>query len=138
MDPAPVSSLRFLLVEDNAFAAVVLSRALRGLGAVDVHTARTGREGLDLVASLSPPPDIILLDLRMPEMGGVEMIGRLSDRGFAGYVLVTSGVDDETMASVEELARRSSVRLLGCLPKPVDAAELSALLARVPRASGPE
>jgi CheY-like chemotaxis protein len=127
----PIKSLRFLVVEDNAFTSRVVERTLRGLGAEEVHTARTGREGLELIAGLQPSPDVILLDLRMPEMGGVEMITRLADRGFPGAVIVTSGVDEETLASVEAVARQSSVRLLGCLPKPIEADRLAELLGRL-------
>jgi len=129
--------LRFLVVEDNAFTSRVVERTLRALGAEEVHTARTGREGLELVASLQPPPDVILLDLRMPEMGGVEMITRLADRGFPGAVIVTSGVDEGTLASVEAVARQSSVRLLGCLPKPIEADRLVELLGRLQVAETP-
>ena len=127
-----IATLRFLIVEDNAFASLVVARTLKSLGAQDVHSARTGREGLDLVARLEPPPDVILLDLRMPEMGGVEMIGRLADRGFPGCVIITSGVDEETLTSVENIARQSSVRLLGCLPKPIQSDRLAELLGRLP------
>lgn len=123
-----IPPLRFLVVEDNAFTATVVARALKSLGALEVHTARTGREGLDLAARLDPPPDVVLLDLRMPEMGGVELITRLGDRAFPGHVIVTSGVDEATIASVEGVARQSSVRLLGCLPKPIDTEKLAELL----------
>lgn len=126
-----IAPLRFLVVEDNAFTSQVVARALKSLGALEVHTARTGREGLDVVARLDPPPDVILLDLRMPEMGGVEMITRLGDRGFPGHVIITSGVDEETLVSVENVARQSSVRLLGCLPKPIESEQLAGLLAKV-------
>lgn len=137
-NPAPIASLSFLVVEDNAFAARVLERTLKGLGAEHVHLARTGREGLDLAATLSPPPDVILLDLRMPEMGGVELLTRLGDRRYPGAVIVTSGVDEETLDSVDKLARERSVRLLGCLQKPVEAESLSRLLASMPGAEVPE
>ncbi|MFN2428109.1 MAG: response regulator [Candidatus Binatia bacterium] len=126
------ASLRFLIVEDNSFTSLVVVRALKSLGAQDVHTARTGREGLDLVAGLRPPPDVILLDLRMPEMGGVEMITRLGDRGFPGHLIITSGVDEETLSSVENVAKQSAVRLLGCLPKPIESHLLAELLNRLP------
>lgn len=128
---ASIALLRFLVVEDNAFAARVVERTLRSLGAEHVHLARTGREGLELASTLAPPPDVILLDLRMPEMGGVELITRLGDRGYPGAIVVASGVDEETLASVTKLARDSSVRLLGCLQKPVEAEKLAALLAAV-------
>ena len=126
-----ISSLDFLVVEDNAFTSIVVNQTLSSLGAERISTARTGREALDLIEEQQMPPDVLLIDLRMPEMGGVELIGRLSDRGYKGQVIVTSGVDAQTLASVEEIARESGIAILGCLPKPLEAAALQELLTRV-------
>ena len=126
-----IDSLGFLVVEDNAFTSIVVNQTLKSLGAERISTARTGREALDLIEGGPAPPDVLLIDLRMPEMGGVELIGRLTDRGYKGHVIVTSGVDAQTLASVEEIARESGVAMLGCLPKPLQAAALQELLSQV-------
>jgi CheY-like chemotaxis protein len=80
----------------------------------------------------SPQPDVLLVDLRLPEMGGIELINRLAEFGYPGYVAVTSGVDEETLASVEQAARSVDVNLLGCLAKPVTKSGLVEVLARMP------
>lgn len=61
------------------------------------------------------------------------MIGRLADRGYRGHVIVTSGVDEEPLASVEQLARDSSIPLLGCLQKPIESQPLAEMPGRLSR-----
>lgn len=126
-----IGSLDFLVVEDNAFTSIVVQQTLQSLGAEHISGARTGREALDLIEGRESPPDVILIDLRMPEMGGVELIERLGDRGYGGHVIVTSGVDTETLTSVEALARESGMAILGCLSKPLEAAALQELLSSI-------
>ncbi len=126
-----IGTLNFLIVEDNEFTAIVVKKTLESLGATRIATARTGRQALELIETAETPPDVLLIDLRMPEMGGVELIGRLGDRRYPGHVIVTSGVDAETLATVEALARDSGVQVDGCLSKPLDAAALRELLDRI-------
>lgn len=126
-----IDSLEFLVVEDNAFTSIVVNQTLESLGAKHISTARTGREALDLMEAMETPPNVLLIDLRMPEMGGVELIGRLADRGYQGHVIVTSGVDAETLASVEAVARERGIAIAGCLAKPLEAAALEELLSRI-------
>ncbi len=126
-----IKTLSFLVVEDNAFTSITVCKTLRSLGATAIETAGTGREALDFVMNAQPPPDVLLIDLRMPEMGGVELIKRLAEQSYAGYLVLTSGVDEQTLGSVREVARKINVNVLGCLTKPIIAAALGELLAKV-------
>ncbi len=67
-----------LLVEDDAAISVPLARALEGQGYV-VRSAATGARALDLSLE-TPPPDLVLLDLGLPDVDGVEVTRRLRDR----------------------------------------------------------
>lgn len=60
-----------LIVEDESPAALALSDVLKSEG-FDVLVASNGKEGL--ATAIAKHPDIILADLKMPEMGGLEMI----------------------------------------------------------------
>jgi CheY-like chemotaxis protein len=51
-----IASISFLVIEDNAFTSIVVCKALQSLGATQVDTARTGREALDRITSMDPPP----------------------------------------------------------------------------------
>lgn len=123
-----LESLHILLVEDNVFTAMTARRTLESLGVSSVRIANNGVEALEMQADPDNPPDVILVDLRMPGMGGLELLGRLADRQFAGHVIVTSGVDQETMEHVARTVERSSIRVLGFLPKPLTADALRQLL----------
>jgi CheY-like chemotaxis protein len=128
-----IASITFLVIEDNAFTSIVVCKALQSLGATQVETARTGREALDRITSMDPPPNVLLLDLRMPEMGGVELLHWLAEQHYTGHVILTTGVDEQTLNSVEDIARKSDINILGRLPKPLNAQALSDLLSQLPQ-----
>ena len=127
-----IKALSFLVVEDNAFTSIVVCETLKSLGAAVIETASTGREALDVIVTSETSPDVLLVDLRMPEMGGVELIKRLAEQRYEGHVVLTSGVNERTLASVEEVARTVDVNVLGCLSKPITAVALAELLAKLP------
>jgi CheY-like chemotaxis protein len=128
-----IASISFLVIEDNAFTSIVVCKALQSLGATQVETARTGRKALNRITSMNSPPDVLLLDLRMPEMGGVELLRWLAEQHYTGHVILTTGVDEQTLIAVEDIARKSDVNILGRLPKPINAQALSDLLSQLPQ-----
>ena len=67
--------MRLLLVDDHAVIRSGLRRLLGGLAQVEVGEAATGREALALARSWRP--DLALLDLGLPDLGGLELLGRL-------------------------------------------------------------
>jgi CheY-like chemotaxis protein len=121
-------NLSCLVVEDNPFTSIDICRQLTMLGIERITAASNGQEGLEKIDNMESPPEVILLDLRMPVMGGTEMLSRLADRKYHGAVIFVSGVDRDTLSAVEKLARESNVRLIGSLPKPPDKNMLSSLL----------
>lgn len=128
-DPSrPIESLKLLVVEDNAFTAITVRKTLESLGVQHMQFASNGQEALEFLDSSDQPPDVMLVDLRMPGMGGLALLSRLEDRHYSGYIIVTSGVDAETMNSVQEFALRSNIRVLGFLQKPLKADVLKNLL----------
>ena len=123
-----IESMKFLVVEDNLFTSMMVEKTLESLGVERVMTAGNGHEALVFLDRPDTAPDVILMDLRMPGMGGLELISRLKDRQYSGFVIVTSGVDEETMKSVQEIAARSNINVLGFMPKPLTATALKELL----------
>lgn len=72
MPPAPLA--RILVVDDTPENLQVVSAILRG-AQYAVNVARSGPQGIEI--ALRTPPDLILLDLVMPEMNGFEACSRL-------------------------------------------------------------
>jgi two-component system chemotaxis response regulator CheB len=93
---------RVLVVDDSAFARTVLSRVLRASGAIDViGTARDGLDALDRIKALDP--DVVTLDMTMPELDGIGVLRALAGRP-RPRVLVVSISSIDTELGVEALA----------------------------------
>lgn len=86
---------RVLVVDDSAFARTVLSRLLRTSNQIDVvGTARDGKDALERIAALEP--DVVTLDLTMPELDGIGVLRALAGRPSPRVIVVSiSGVDTE-------------------------------------------
>jgi len=65
---------RILLVDDEP---EIRKAVMRHLDGYLVFQARDGKEALEVVARLDPPPDLIITDYRMPEMNGLDLIRTL-------------------------------------------------------------
>ncbi|MEO1368155.1 MAG: response regulator, partial [Acidobacteriota bacterium] len=115
---APVDAKHVLVVDDDP-AIHELLRDMLELEGFRVTTARDGREGLERARDLRP--DIITLDVNMPEMDGWDVIGALkADADLASTPVILISVSDE----------RQRGYALGAeyLVKPIDRAALAALL----------
>ena len=89
------SSLRILVVDDEAFMRTLIVRILNEIGVVDALTARNGDEGLAVIDKESRVPDLVICDLEMPEMDGFEFVRQLRKSEYATLqrmpVLIVTG-----------------------------------------------
>lgn len=69
-----------LVVEDNDDIRELVAETLRGEG-YDVLEAEHGQHALELLDAVAEPPALVLLDLMMPVMSGVEFMSALDERG---------------------------------------------------------
>ncbi len=110
-DPEPTARTRVLIVDDHlAFGeclAIVID-ACPDLGSLAAATTLT--EGLDLARRLAP--DIILLDVRLPDGDGVDAIGRFHEACPEARVLILTGYPD-----LEVLTRAAGAGAAGFLQK---------------------
>jgi len=85
----PLHGARLLLVEDNGINQQIARELLEGAGA-EVRLASNGRDALDILQSTGPEPyDAVLMDLQMPEMGGLEATRRLrADARFGSLPII--------------------------------------------------
>ncbi|PIG94382.1 GAF domain-containing protein [Gloeocapsopsis sp. IPPAS B-1203] len=89
--------ITILVVDDNLDLRTYVSTILTQQGGYQVYTARNGIEGLHLADSILP--DLIVTDLMMPQLSGLEMIWQIrNDRKLKGIpiVLLTAKTDEET------------------------------------------
>ncbi|MET0558274.1 MAG: response regulator transcription factor [Solirubrobacterales bacterium] len=83
---------RVLVVEDDADIADVLRRSLRNEG-YEVRTSADGVEALDVAAGFFP--DLVVLDLGLPRLDGVEVCRRLREDGDVPILMLTARAETE-------------------------------------------
>jgi len=99
-------SLNILIVDDSATARAIIAKTLKlsGLDLGEVHHAANGKEALEIVGRSWV--DLILADINMPVMNGVEMVERMSDQGILNTVPVIVVSTDGSTARMEQLKSR--------------------------------
>ncbi|WP_425215577.1 response regulator [Tumidithrix helvetica] len=103
-----------ILVEDNPDDERLTIRALRkGKVANEIRIARNGEEALRMVFNADPLPSVVLLDLKLPKIDGLEVLRqiRANERTrFLPVVVLTSSSEDRDIVESYSLGANSYVR----------------------------
>lgn len=118
--------MKLLLVDDDAFLRDMYATKFQEVGH-EVTTAASGEEALTLLADLHP--DVILLDMVMPGMGGIELLKKIKNMevsskcivlsnqgessdinaadgaGAVGYIVKAESIPSQVVQQVEELSK---------------------------------
>jgi EAL domain-containing protein (putative c-di-GMP-specific phosphodiesterase class I)/AmiR/NasT family two-component response regulator len=121
--------LRFLVVEDQGFQRWAVEQMLRGMGAAEVYSAADGKEALDIVRG-GRSIDVIVTDLNMPGMDGIEFIRHVGQLGSHASFLLVSAQEPSLIASVAAMTEAYGGRLVDTIHKPVNAQKLGAAIER--------
>src|SRR5664279_2794607 len=123
-----IGELNFLAVEDHEFQLNMLLRMLAGLGATRVVTAADGAEALEIIRSTEAAIDIVISDLEMPGMDGLEFMRHLGEAHSPVAIILASAMESVVLDSVETMTRAYGVRILGVIHKPITREKLSAFI----------
>jgi len=117
-----------LVVDDDEFSRDVLQEMLQAQGVTQIAMAGNGRIALNTLSDMDGPPDLIVCDVFMPDMDGIEFLSALAQTQYKGSVVLVTGVDIETLSLARDIAAAEGIRLLGSLTKPLRHQELTQLL----------
>ncbi len=123
-----LSELCLLVVDDDPFMLATLSSLLHALGVGKVIRTDNAQDALKFIANRSNFIDIVISDLNMPEMDGIQLLRHLSALGVNVGIILISGEDPRLLESVKSLGQQHALTMLGTLPKPVSKARLGELL----------
>lgn len=123
-----VSELSVMVVEDHGFQRRMALRLLSELGVGRLSEAADGLGALQALDA-ARPPDVLLVDLDMPGMDGIEFISHVARGQLARAVVVASALDAALLHTVQTMARAYGLRVLGSVEKPLTRDKLAAVLA---------
>lgn len=117
--------LSFGIVDDDAVSRLMLQKIIEkcGLGEV-VGTAGSGSEGERVL--LETTPDVVVIDLLMPDQDGIETIIRLKEQGYQGKYVMISQIENKEMIGK---AYQAGVEFY--IQKPINKIEVEAVLSKV-------
>ncbi|WP_331346874.1 EAL domain-containing protein [Cellvibrio sp. UBA7661] len=126
--PIDLSKINALVIDDDTFMLKIMQRILTVNGVINVSCCDSGAAGLEALSHAEPPIDLILLDLNMPEMDGIEFVRALETTHFKGNIILISGEDERMLISAEKLIAARQIGILGHLQKPVTQESIIPLL----------
>ena len=120
---------RVLIIDDDPVLRAMVSEFFQQRGASKVLQAADGLDALELIESTAPTIDLIVSDINMPRLDGVELIRRLKDVGYKGSIVIVSGTYDVVITMAQELASQLDLNIIGTIHKPFVASKLDEIIA---------
>ncbi len=121
MESIKLDPVKVVIADDDPLTRLDLRHALNGLGMQVLGEAEDGRQALSLARSLRP--DLLILDIMMPQMDGLDA-ARIARAEQLGAVMLLTGYAEEDM-----IARADAAGVLAYLRKPFRAEELGPAIA---------
>jgi EAL domain-containing protein (putative c-di-GMP-specific phosphodiesterase class I)/CheY-like chemotaxis protein len=131
------SQYKILLVDDEPFIRSLTTLLLKQLGVTQMLECGNGREGLAEIDRPGSNIDLILCDLAMPDMDGVEVVRHLAARKECPPLAFLSGAESGLLRAAEALGRAYGLKVLGALSKPVSQKALIEVLDQITVAAPP-
>ncbi|HEX5345357.1 MAG TPA: response regulator [Duganella sp.] len=120
--------MRILLLDDDPFMLDLLADMIAGLGEHTVLRETDGRRAL--IELRLRPPQLVICDLSMPVMDGIDFLRLAAAQQYQGGVVLLSGVDGAVLKTAARLAEAQGLTILEACAKPMELDKLAALLQR--------
>lgn len=123
-----LSQLKILVVDDEEFILSLTRRILENIGCMNVETALNGKQAIEQLTGDGRPFDIVICDLKMPDMDGFEFMQKVAEWDTTGGLIILSGEGKSILKKAQKLAKSKKLNILGVIPKPLDQDVLKKLL----------
>ena len=122
-----MKSLSVLVVEDSVVQRTMLADMCRELGASTVAEAENGRVAMALIDAQDHEFDMLICDLEMPDVNGIELIDLLAARNTSSGLVILSSREESLIYAVGLMASKKGLRVLGNIRKPIHLDQISSL-----------
>ncbi|MGL5091701.1 MAG: EAL domain-containing response regulator [Aeromonas sobria] len=117
-----------LVVDDSRTQQYEVTCLLQELGFGQIHVASDGQEALNKLLQIDHV-DLLLTDLNMPGMDGVELISQLEKQtSYQMFIAVMSAVDRDVLDVIHSIADAGTLEVIGVLAKPLRKSDLYGIL----------
>ena len=121
-----MSETKLLILDDD----VAVAQMMQDVASTAGIPARCTTEPTEFFAAVQEwKPTHLVIDLRMPQMDGVEVMVHLSEMHCTSLIIISSGVGDRVLDAAARSAQEHGLRIAGVLPKPFSPRILLMLLA---------
>lgn len=108
-----------LVVDDSSVQRMNVVSLLAEFGITRIREAGDGKSGLDVIVNATPRPALLVVDLEMPGMDGIEMLQALaSDRNCPPFLIV-SAQHPSLLSAIETMCQELGLPILGAFSKPL-------------------
>ncbi len=113
-----------LIVDDDPLLQAVARAHYAALGIKTCDTASSAEDALAKFNGAKQPYDLVVCDISMPGMDGVQLIGKFAAAGFRGWLAIVSSMPQTVCNTVQEIARSYGMQFAGSARKPISASQL--------------
>lgn len=108
-----------LIVDDDPIQVALLTSYFIAMGVSSVDGATNAAEALSKLQENGESIDLVVTDLQMPQMDGLEFMRNIKDTAFSGRFAIVSGVKNNLLGHAAKLAKMHSLDLIGHIQKPI-------------------
>ncbi|MEM9330881.1 MAG: EAL domain-containing response regulator [Pseudomonadota bacterium] len=120
-----------LVIDDDPTQIAILTAYFAGLGIHRIESANNAAMALSKILNEENTFDLIVSDLQMPEMDGLEFLRHLNAQKFKGDLVIMSGVEHNLLEHAAKLAKMHRLNLIGQIQKPLNKTSLEDVFLRV-------
>lgn len=118
---------RVLIIDDDQRICRLIKRVADGLG---INSLAIDNPEHFESAYLDFKPNVILMDLQMPKLDGVQLLRKLADQHSPAAILLASGMDKSVIETTMNLGKSLGLNMVGVLNKPMDIDHVKEILGK--------
>lgn len=107
------------ILDDDDFSHEVIAGSLKQLGISNIHTSHRAKDALQQLSEMTVAPDILICDILMPDMDGMDFLMELGKLNYRGKVMLISGIPKDILSIAEDVAKTDGINLIGAFVKPI-------------------
>lgn len=118
--------MKIILIDDDEFSLRTITRQLSEIGLEDVACFARAADALHILETVEKHHQVVVIcDLQMPDMDGVELVRQLGIVRFSGSIIIVSGENKVIVDAARTLALEHGLHVAAALTKPVATAQIA-------------